>query len=98
MGEAWKWDTVIPNETQALARFLLGKSKQIDFIEPGPILRRSDTQVLRKRILELTQGEAKELGIGKSTLHYLRRNAANDKPFKVYLSVANKLRRGQGVS
>jgi len=91
MGEAWKWDTVIPNETQALARFLLGKSKQIDFIEPGPILRRSDTQVLRKRILELTQREAKELGIGKSTLHYLRKKAGNDRPLKLYQKVARRL-------
>jgi len=94
----WKWDTIILNKTQELARFLLDKSKQIDFVEPRPTLQGSDTKKLRKRILELTQGEAKELGIGKSTLHYLRRNAANDKPFKVYLSVANKLRRGQGVS
>ncbi len=53
-GKICKWDTVILSKTQELARFLLDRSRQIDFIEPRPSLRRSDTQELRKRILELT--------------------------------------------
>jgi len=81
-GKTWKWDTVILNKTQELARFLLNKSKQIDFIEPHPSLQRSDTKKLRKKILELTQREAEELGIGKSTLHHLRKNASNKKGSK----------------
>jgi len=89
--KTWKWDTVILNKTQELARLLLDKSKEIDFIEPRPALQRSDTQDLRRRILELTQEEVKELGIGKSTLHYLRKNARNDTSFKVYQKVAEKL-------
>jgi len=91
-GKTWKWDTAILNKTQELARFLLDRSKQIDFIEPHPILQRSDTQILRKRILELTQTEAQKLAVSKSTLYYLRRNSANDRPFKVYQKVAEKLR------
>jgi len=90
-GKTWKWDTVILNKAHELARFLLDKSKQIDFIEPQPTLQRSDAQDLRKRILELTQEEAKKLGIGKSTLHYLRRNAGNDRSFRMYERVACKL-------
>ena len=61
-GKTWKWDTVILNKTQELARFLLDKSKQIDFIELHPSLQRSDTQDLRKRILELTQTDAQRAG------------------------------------
>jgi hypothetical protein len=91
-GKTWKWDTVILNKTQELARYLLRKSDYVDFTEPSPNLQRSDTLDLRKKILELTQREAKELGIGKSTLHYLRRNSTNDRPFKVYQKVAEKLR------
>jgi len=79
-GKMWKWDTVILSKTQELARFLLDKSKQVDFIEPHPTLQRSDTQDLRKRILELTQRKAGELGIAKSTLHCLRKKARNGKP------------------
>jgi CRISPR-associated protein Cas1 len=89
--KTWKWDTFVLNKTQELARFLLDKSKQIDFVEPRAILQRSDTQDLRKRILELTQLEAQKLGVGKSTLHYLRVSATNDRPFKVYQKVAHRL-------
>jgi len=90
-GKTWKWDTVIFNKTQELARLLLDKSKQIDFAEPHPTIQRSDTQDLRKRVLELTQGEAKELGIGKSTLHSLRVHARSERPFRVCKKVAFKL-------
>jgi len=92
-GKLWKWDTVILSKTQELARFLPDKSREIDFIEPRPSLQRSDTLELRERILDLTQREARELGIGKSTLHYLRNNVRQEKPFTLRQSVANRLRR-----
>jgi len=50
-----------------------------------------NTNDLRKRILELTQREVQELGIKKSTLHYLRKNAGKDGRFKVYQKVAYRL-------
>lgn len=93
--KTWKWDTVILNKTQELARFLADKSKQIGFIEPSPSLQRSDTQGLRRRILELTQREAEELGIRKNTLHHLRRNTLSGRPLRVYQKVAEKLCEGQ---
>jgi len=90
-GKTWKWDTIILNKTQELARFLLDESNQIDFNEPQPTLQRSDTQDLRKRILKLTQEKAGELGIAKSTLHCLRKKARNGKPFRVYKTVEVRL-------
>jgi CRISPR-associated protein Cas1 len=90
-GKTWKWDTVILGKTQELGRYLLGKASSVDFIDPVPRLERSDSQALRKRILELTQGEAQQLGIGKSTLHYLRRNAANKGSFKIYPKLQQRL-------
>ena len=90
-GKAWKWDTVISNKTQELGRFLLGKSRQIDLIEPRPSLQRSDTLDLRRRILELTQREAEELGIGRSTLHHLRRNAGCHRSFMAQEKTRKKL-------
>lgn len=76
-GKTWKWDTVMLSKAQELARFLYGKSEKLEFIEPNTELKRSDTIETRRRILELTQSEAKKLGIGKSTLHYLRKRARN---------------------
>jgi CRISPR-associated protein Cas1 len=90
-GKTWKWDTVILNKTQELTRFLQDKSRQIDFIEPHPDLQRSDTQDLRKRILELTQAEARKPGIGKSTLHYLRKESKSERPFRIYQKVKSRL-------
>jgi len=91
MGKAWKWDTVILNKTQELARFLLHRSDKVDFAEPKPILTRTDGLEIRRRILELSGKEAEKLGIGKSTLHYLRKKAGNDRPLKLYQKVARRL-------
>ena len=44
-----------------------------------------------RRILELTQKEAEELGIGKSTLHYAQKKAGSDRPFRLYSDVKSKL-------
>jgi len=91
-GKTWKWNTIILYKMQELASFLSDKPKQIDFVDPHLSLQRSDTRDLRRKILELTQTEARNLGIGKSTLHYLRKNAYNDLSFQVYRKIWNKLR------
>ncbi len=46
---------------------------------------------MRKRILELTQKQAKDIRISKSTLNYLRKNAMENKSFRVYEKVAARL-------
>lgn len=86
-----KWDTVIWGKAVELSRFLVGKSVAVDFEEPQPILERFDSRELRERIASLTWDEAKKLGIGKSTLHYLRRNAASPRPFVVYKKIHSRL-------
>jgi len=80
------------NKTQELARYLLGKSGWIDFMEPAPSLVRSDDRELRKQILEMSMEEARELGISKSTLHNLREHARSDRSFRVCQKVVSKLR------
>jgi hypothetical protein len=48
--------------------------------------------MLREKILALSQLEARKLGIGKSTLHYLRRKASDSaRSFRVYGKVRKKL-------
>jgi len=91
-GQTCKWDTVILRKTQELARFLTGKSRELDFNEPHPKLKRIDNRDMRQRILELNHKEAKKLGIEKSTLHYLRKHAQNEKPFKTYKKVTKRLK------
>jgi CRISPR-associated protein Cas1 len=92
-GKTWKWDTVILSKTQELARFLLGRSDTIGFAEPGLSLNRIDSLGLRQRILDLSAEEARKIGIGRSTLHYLRKNARSPRPFEIHHAVLNKISR-----
>lgn len=89
-GHHMKWDTVILEKTAELARYLTGRSRSLDFSEPTPMLHRTDNPLMREKILSLTQSEARSRGIGKSTLHYLRKNARKSE-FTIYKPVMTKL-------
>jgi CRISPR-associated protein Cas1 len=88
-----KWDTVIERKTIELSRYLIGRSRLVQFIEPSPILKKTDNSELRNRILSMSTHDARRRGIGKSTLHYLRRNARARSSLTVYEPVRRKLRR-----
>ncbi len=90
-GRVLKWDTVIEQKATELSRFLIGKSREINFNEPGAVLERSDSLILRDRIRSLTQEEASKLGIGKSTLHYLRKKSTRDLSFRTYAKVRDRI-------
>jgi CRISPR-associated protein Cas1 len=83
-GRMLKWDTVIQEKTTELGRFLCGRSSKLDFSEPAPLIERTDSRELRRTILSLTQADAGRRGIRKSTLHYLRRQAFDTEPFRIY--------------
>jgi CRISPR-associated protein Cas1 len=86
-----KSDTVIERKAVELARYLVVRAGELDFSEPSPNLRRTDDVEFRRRILGFSQLEAKRLGIGKSTLHYLRARAKNSHRFKIYAPVRDRL-------
>jgi CRISPR-associated protein Cas1 len=90
-GKRLLWDTVIFRKCQELARYLLGKTASFNLTSPRPVLERSDTRELRSRILALSQGEASRGGIGKGTLHYLRKNARGESSFKLSKRTRQKL-------
>lgn len=90
-GRALKWDTVIQQKTNELGRFLIGQQLSLDFADPVPKLGRRDSRELRAKILELTASQAEQLGIGKSTLHYLRRSARTEKLFRPHSRTYQRL-------
>jgi CRISPR-associated protein Cas1 len=92
-GRVFKWDTVIEQKAVELGRYLIGRNGRLDFIEPSPILARADDRELRRRILGLSQPDARRLGIGKSTLHYLRKNAVASKLLRVYNPITRRITR-----
>lgn len=90
-GRILKWDTVIEQKSMELGRALVSKTAAVDFGEPSPKLDRLDDRELRERINSLNSHEAEKLGLGKSTLHYLRRNARKEGSFRVYRKILEKL-------
>jgi hypothetical protein len=48
---------------------------------------------MREKILSLSGREARGFGLGKSTVHYLRKRAREQKPFRIYEPVLAKLRK-----
>jgi hypothetical protein len=92
-----KWDTIIQEKTVELARYLAGRSRRLDFTDPAPVLESIDNRAIREIILNLTRDEARKRGIGKSTLHYLRKRAAGESAFTISRKVANKLKRAPVV-
>jgi CRISPR-associated protein Cas1 len=83
-GRTLKWDTIIEQKTAELGQYLAHRTSGLDFSQPCLKLARTDPRGLRTRILSLTQQEALRLGIGESTVRYLRKNAQSQRPFKVY--------------
>jgi CRISPR-associated protein Cas1 len=86
-----KWDTIIEEKAVELGRYLIDRSIRLNFAEPVPNLRRIGDLELRKRILSLSQFEANDLGIGRSTLYYLRRSAKNGRTFRLHAKTLSKL-------
>jgi CRISPR-associated protein Cas1 len=97
-GRASKWDTIIELKAVELGRYLAGQSNEINFSQPYLEFRRTDSLERRRRILALSQANARKLGIGKGTLHYLRRNARDASYFEIYHKVATRLGAETGVS
>lgn len=92
-GRGLKWDTVIEEKTVELGRYLTGRGDRLDFSEPLPELDSVGNRELREVILAMSPAVARRRRIGKSTLHYLRKNAESRRSFRIYRKVLSRLRR-----
>jgi CRISPR-associated protein Cas1 len=90
-GRLLKWDSVILEKTSELGKSLTFPSRVLDFSKPASTLERTDNNLIRAKILHLTQSEARNRGIGKSTLHYLRQKASGNGLFHVCAKTLSKL-------
>jgi len=90
-GKNYSWDTILQLKTQELARHLLGRTEALDFTEPLPQFDMRNSDTLRDTVLSLTSSEAKERGISKSTVWYLKNRAQNDEPLCIYAKVRKKV-------
>lgn len=85
------YQTILYGNIQALANFLIGKHKNLDFDVPKFALPRNDNLDVQQRILSMTQAERKSLGISKSGLWYQKKKLAECKRVKVYHKVLEKI-------
>ena len=75
-----------------LAKFLKGESRSLHFSQPEPDLRREDSSETRELILTASYADWRSKGYSKGTLHYLKKNAEDNRPFKVHGKVRDRLR------
>jgi CRISP-associated protein Cas1 len=85
------WNYVIFLKIRELAHYLLGKKKSIDLISPEYLLARQDSNDVRKKILSIPYAQWKKQGFSKGTLHYMKKNAGNNKPFTLNKHVRRRL-------
>ena len=90
-GKYHSWDGILKLKTQELARYLLGRSKELDFRDPQADLGMSTRDELRERTLTLTLLEARKIEIEKSTLWYLKKRARSYRPLRLYRKVRNRV-------
>jgi len=90
-GKNYSYESILLDNVQRLANFILDKDKQLQFNIPEIRINRTDSSVIRQKILLMSTEERKRLGINKSTLWYQRKKLP-DKKFKVYNKVLSKLK------
>jgi CRISPR-associated protein Cas1 len=85
------WAYIIQCKATELSQYLSSKKTQLDFTKPVPNLNRIDDYELREKIMAVPYSEWKKTGYSKGTLHYLKSHVKENKPFKVYKQVMEKL-------
>jgi len=67
-----------------LSRYILGKTKTLDFKIPDIAISRNDTIDIKNRIMSIDPQKRKELKINKSTLWYQQKKIKEGKTIKMY--------------
>jgi CRISP-associated protein Cas1 len=83
-GRTATYQTILYNNVQALANFVIGKSKSLNFDLPTLTIKRNDNLDVQQRILTMTPIERKKLGISKSGLWYQKKKLLEGKTITVY--------------
>jgi len=90
-GNMTMWNYVMFLKTRELSQYLVGKRKEIDFVDPQYETKRQDSSDIRQKILSISYSDWKKLGFSKGTLHYMKLNAKADKPFTLNAHVRERL-------
>ena len=92
-GKESAWSYIIFLKTRELAHYLSGKKRTFEFSTPAYEIDRQDSDEMRRKILAIPYAEWKKMGFSKGTLHYLKKNARDGKPFTMNKHVRERLER-----
>lgn len=86
------YDTILQDNVQQLANYLLDKSKKLEFDIPVVRISRNVDLEIRETLLSISPDQRKELGINKSTLWYIQKNLRDGKRIQIYDKVQTKMK------
>jgi hypothetical protein len=67
-GKLYSWQTLIRLKAHEFANFMLDGQTELDFDQPRPPLKRTDSKAIRSAILSLSAADARKLAIRRNTL------------------------------
>ncbi|UGV41369.1 CRISPR-associated protein Cas1 [Methanococcoides orientis] len=85
------WGSVLLFKARELSHHLVGKRKAAEFMKTVYVGERDDSDLLRKKIIDISYTEWKKMGFSKGTLHYIKQNTKSDKPFTLNVHVRERL-------
>ena len=83
-------ENIIFENVRELSRYILGKTKTLEFKIPDIAISRNDTIDVKNRIMSIDPEKRKALKINKSTLWYQQKKIKEGKTIKVYEKVREK--------
>ena len=90
-GKNWTWDTILRLKMQELSRYLLHKDNEFDFRNPQSDFDTSDSRVIREKILSMSQSNARKIGIGKSSLWYVKNRIGSNRKLRIYSKTKERM-------
>ncbi len=85
-------DVIMFENVRELSRYILGKTKTLDFKIPDIEISRNDTIDIKNRIISIDPEKRKALKINKSTLWYQQKKIKEDKTIKLYKKTRAKIK------
>ncbi len=88
----YSYETILLDNVQELANFILDKRKELNFRIPEIKIERDDSIQMKRKIISMSAQERKRFGINKSTLWYQKKKLIEGKKIKLYTKVLSKIR------
>ena len=87
----YSYQFILLDNIQQLANFIVDKKKEFEFSIPKKPFTLNYNIDIKDKIIKMTTKERKQLGINKSTLHYMKKNLQQNKKIKIYNKVLAKI-------